>query len=51
MTDADHEALLKLGSNGPFVAAVDALWTASRDETQVSVEKLPAGFSIPAGEP
>jgi hypothetical protein len=48
MTDADHEALLKLGSNGPFVAAVEALWTASRLETEVSAEKLPAGFSIPA---
>jgi hypothetical protein len=47
MTDADHDALLKLGNNGPFVAAVDALWAASRVETQVSVEKLPAGFNIP----
>ena len=48
MTDADHEALLKVGTNAPFVAAVDALWAASREETQVSVEKLPAGFSVPA---
>ncbi len=48
MTDADHEALLKLGNNAPFVAAVDSLWAASREETQVSVENLPAGFSIPA---
>jgi hypothetical protein len=48
MTEADHEALLKLGSNQPFVDAVEALWIASRLKTEVSVERLPAGFSIPA---
>jgi hypothetical protein len=47
MTDDDHAALLKLGSNPPFVAAVEELWKASREENHVSVEKLPVGFEIP----
>jgi hypothetical protein len=48
MTDADHEALLKLGDSGPWTAAVEQLWTASRAKAEVSVEQLPAGFAVPA---
>jgi hypothetical protein len=48
MTDADHEALLKLGKNEAYVAAVEVLWKASRAESEVLVEWLPPGFSIPA---
>ena len=50
VTDADHEALLKLGKNEAYVAAVEALWKASRAESEVSVEWLPPGFSIPAAQ-
>jgi hypothetical protein len=50
MTDPDHEALLKLGKNEAYGAAVEALWKASRAESQVSVEWLPPGFSVPAAE-
>jgi hypothetical protein len=50
MTDEDHAALLKLGSNVPFVAAVDELWKASHEKSLVSVEQLPAGFAIPASK-
>ena len=50
MTDADHEALLKLGKNEAYVAAVETLWKASRAESEVSVEWLPPGFSIPAAQ-
>jgi hypothetical protein len=48
MTDAEHEALLKLGNSGPWTAAVEQLWTAGRVEAEVSVEQLPAGFAVPA---
>src|SRR5580692_1272849 len=50
MTDADHETLLKLGMNEAYVAAVEVLWKASRAESEVSVEWLPPGFSIPAAQ-
>jgi hypothetical protein len=50
MTEADNEALRKLGNDGPFLSAVQALWDASRVETRVSVERLPAGFAIPASK-
>src|SRR5580704_14717499 len=48
MTDADHDALLKLGNSSPWTAAVEQLWTAGRAEAEVSVEQLPAGFAVPA---
>ncbi|HEV8004112.1 MAG TPA: hypothetical protein VGP63_29880, partial [Planctomycetaceae bacterium] len=47
MTDAEHDALLKLGNSGPWTAAVEQLWTAGRAEAEVSIEQLPAGFAIP----
>ncbi len=50
MTDADHAALLKLGKNETYVAAVEELLKASRAQSEVSVERLPPGFSIPAAQ-
>jgi hypothetical protein len=50
MTDADHEALRKLGTNESFLAAVEQLWTASRVKEQVPVERLPTGLTIPTSK-
>jgi hypothetical protein len=50
MTDSDREALLKLGNNEPYVSTVEALREASHVKATVSVEGLPAGFTIPAAK-
>jgi hypothetical protein len=47
MTAAAHAALLKLGKNDAYVAAVEVLWKASREQTEVAADTVPSGFTIP----